>query len=334
MYQRPSLSSFVKGYLCGKFLLVNTVIFIMMAIDSGSLFMPTTEVVLQYGAKESLLLVSGEWWRLFTPMFVHIGLIHFLFNSYAIYFLGIQLEPMVGKRWMAVIYIVSGVCGNIASALFTFGISAGASSSIFGLLGLGLILERAIGKHVEKKTGQKVKTGMYTSLVLINLVLGFVIPAIDNAAHIGGLVGGLFLTVIMLYVAPNRLQKRRIFRGAFVASLLALLMGSGAYFACSATFAAQRYEEFGDNSVQYPDFALNFYSRAIMLQPGKADLYLKRARLLVDTGALNQAVKDLFKVLEITGEEKQVEEYLESLRNQGRSEVYEKLLRELGWKSI
>ena len=287
--------------------------------------MPTTEVILKFGAKESLHLISGEWWRLFTPIFVHIGLIHFLFNGYAIYFLGVQLEPMVGKKWMAVVYIVSGIAGNIASAIFTIGISAGASSSIFGLLGLGWVFERAIGKHIEERTGQRAKRGMYTSLVTINLILGFFIPAIDNAAHIGGLVAGVFLAYGILFIMPNRVQKRRVVRGVAVMVSLLVIMAIGSHFSLSASFAAQRYEEFGDEVQNDPQSALKFYSRAIIAAGNDPALFVKRARLLVDLDELYLAKQDLKAASELPEGQKLVDEMLDFIKLQGRTKTYERL---------
>lgn len=316
---RPSFAFFIRHYWTGRILFVNTLIFLMMALDSGSILMPTQEVIIDYGAKDSLRLIGGEWWRLITPVFVHIGLIHFLFNSYAIYILGLQLEPVVGAKYLIPIYFFSGFCGNVASALFTIGISAGASSSIFGMLGCGLVLERAIGRHIRQHTGHRPTRGMYTSLVIVNLILGFMIPAIDNAAHIGGLLSGIFLTYAVLFIMPNKLQKRSAVRGVVIVAMVALVAGMGAYFSCSSDFAAKRYEDIADRADEYPEVAIAFYSRAIYADSKRSQVYIKRAKTLLSIDQTSLAVEDLKTVLSRPEDAELVYKFLDELKNSGQS---------------
>lgn len=331
---RPSFSSFIRNFWTGRILLVNAIVFILMGIESGSILMPSSEVIISFGAKDSMRLISGEWWRLITPVFVHIGLIHFLFNSYAIYILGLQLEPVIGAKYLIPIYFVAGFCGNVASALFTVGISAGASSAIFGMLGCGWVIEKAIGRHVKAHTGHKPARGMYTSLVFVNLVLGFMIPAIDNAAHIGGLLAGIFLTYAILFIMPNRLQKRHVARGVAVIALVFVVSGAGAYFSCSSDFASHRFEDIADNAADYPEAAIVFYSRAIYAEPTRIPLYLKRARILVNADELDLAADDLKKVLSDAKHSFSVYDYLKELKDNGKSSQALELEDKLNIRSI
>lgn len=136
----PKGLMFFAGTWSGRLIVVNTIMFILVSIDSGSLMQPGADTLLKWGAKDNILLAQGEFWRLITPIFLHIGLIHYLFNNWAIYVLGYQIEFLLKPKWFLALYIIAGLFGNIASALFSLGISAGASSSLFGLLGAGFFL--------------------------------------------------------------------------------------------------------------------------------------------------------------------------------------------------
>src|SRR5690606_19573416 len=138
-----------------------------MTYEGGSILLPDEDVLIRYGAKSTYHLIHGEFWRLFTPMFVHVGLIHFALNSLALFYIGTHIERVVGPRWFLTIYLLSGVTGGIASALFMFGLSAGASGAIFGLLGVGFVFERLIYRRVHQSTGRRLRRGPYTGLVVI-----------------------------------------------------------------------------------------------------------------------------------------------------------------------
>jgi rhomboid protease GluP len=174
----------------GRILLLNTVIFLIMTWQSGSLFDPGNGSILMKGAKDSIEIANGEYWRFITPIFIHIGLIHFLFNSYILYYIGNQLEGLLGAKRYLIIFIGSGILGNVASAILTPVMSAGASSSIFGLLGCGFFLERTFRHRFAGDPSVKSGSKAYAMTILINLVFGFIVPFIDNAAHVGGLIGG------------------------------------------------------------------------------------------------------------------------------------------------
>lgn len=166
--------------------------------------MPETDVLIGMGAKYILGLVDGEYWRFVTPIFVHIGIVHFLLNSFGLYVIGPQLEEIFGRRWFLAIYLGAGICGNACSAVANIAVSAGASGALFGLLGAGYYLERVVRKKIEQHTGRKVRRGVFGMLVVINIVIGFIIPGIDNAAHIGGLVAGIALANARISWLTNR----------------------------------------------------------------------------------------------------------------------------------
>ncbi|MBQ3468704.1 MAG: rhomboid family intramembrane serine protease [Bacilli bacterium] len=139
---------------------------------------------------------GGEYYRLFTAMFMHAGIFHLLFNMYALYVIGTQLESFIGKIRYTLIYLFGGICSALLSLAFLSdnAISIGASGAIFGLMGALLYF----GYHYRVYLGNVVRSQIIP-LIVLNLVLGFLVPGIDNAAHIGGLIGG-FLALMALGV--------------------------------------------------------------------------------------------------------------------------------------
>jgi len=135
---------------------------------------------------------TGEIYRLITACFTHENLIHLLMNMYALYVLGSQVESYIGKTKYTIVYLFSGIIGCLLSCIVNTGWSLGASGAIFGLMGTLLYF----GLHYRLYLDNVLKTQIIP-LIVINLVLGFTISNIDNAAHIGGLVGGIFMSMAL-----------------------------------------------------------------------------------------------------------------------------------------
>lgn len=171
-------------------IIINVVIFLLMYIlGNGS---NDSLTLLIFGANYPPLVRGGEYFRLITSAFLHIGFLHLIFNNYALYVIGSQLESFLGKFKFLVVYLVSAICGSLMSMIFTDGISAGASGAIFGLLGSILYF----GYNYRVYLGNVLKSQIIP-LVILNLSIGFLTPGIDNAAHIGGLLGGLGITMAL-----------------------------------------------------------------------------------------------------------------------------------------
>lgn len=132
----------------------------------------------------------GQYYRLITPVFIHIGIIHLFFNMYALFIIGTQLESFYGRFKYLIIYFYSAITGSLLSMTFSpDGVSAGASGAIFGLLGALLYF----GYHYRVYLGNVMKTQIIP-IIILNLLIGFTLPNIDQAAHIGGLVGGFIIS--------------------------------------------------------------------------------------------------------------------------------------------
>lgn len=132
---------------------------------------------------------NGEFIRLISSMFLHGDLIHLVFNCYALYIFGSQIENYFGKIKYIVIYLFSGIIGSLLSITLSNTASIGASGAIFGLMGSLLYF----GYHYRVYLGTTLKSQLIP-LIVLNLLYGFMVPGIDNFAHIGGLIGGVFIT--------------------------------------------------------------------------------------------------------------------------------------------
>jgi rhomboid protease GluP len=172
----------------------NVIVWLLMEINGGS---EHSRTLIIFGAKVNALINDGEWWRLVTSMFLHIGIIHLAVNCFSLYNVGSLLERFIGSVRFAVIYLLAGICGSLASYWFSpLTISAGASGAIFGLLG-------AVGVFffLHRKLFGAAANRLLTNIAvvaLLNLSLGASLSGIDNYAHLGGLMGGLAVSVLLV----------------------------------------------------------------------------------------------------------------------------------------
>jgi len=177
-----------KPYITLGIILINFIMFMLMYIfGKGS---TDAYTLVKFGALYKPLVLKGEVFRLLTTAFLHIGVIHLLVNSYSLYIIGSQLESFLGKFKYLFVYIISTICGSLMSIVFSSNVSAGASGAIFGLLGSLLYF----GYNYRVFLGNVLKSQIIP-LIILNLGLGFMISGIDNAAHIGGLIGGALATM-------------------------------------------------------------------------------------------------------------------------------------------
>ena len=165
------------------------VMFVAEILHGGS---TDPQALVSLGANVPPLVQAGQYWRLVASMFLHIGILHLLVNSWALYQLGALFEILLGSLPLLLVYFASGVAGSISTVFFTRAdLSAGASGAIFGLMGalIAFLLKR-----------RDVLTPQARSLLMqlvgwavVNVILGFSVPGIDNAAHLGGCAAGFLL---------------------------------------------------------------------------------------------------------------------------------------------
>lgn len=181
-------------YLTYGIIIINVLVFVAMVFKGVDIISPTGEEIVNWGGNYLPFTIAGDWWRLISCVFVHIGIIHLLFNMYALYSIGTYLEPMLGRVKYITAYLCAGVFASLASLWWhkTPVASAGASGAIFGMYGvfLALLSTSLIPKAVRKPLLQSI--GIF---VFYNLAYGMS-SGVDNAAHIGGLLSGLVIGYI------------------------------------------------------------------------------------------------------------------------------------------
>lgn len=200
------------------FIGLQILMFLILELQGGS---TNPDVLIRYGAKFNPLMQQGEWWRFITPIFLHIGFFHLFMNTMALYYLGMTTERLYGSWRFLFIYLVAGFFGTLGSFLFTTSLSAGASGAIFGLFG-ALLYFGTVYRHLFFQTmGTNI-----IGLVVLNLGLGLLLPGIDNAGHIGGLVGG-FLAAGIVHLPRHRQWRRQLTFFMLTALLVAVGLSIG-----------------------------------------------------------------------------------------------------------
>lgn len=159
-------------------------------------------VLVDMGAKVNEYIAVGEWWRLFSSMFLHIGVMHLLFNIYALYAIGTLVEAYYGHVRFAAIYLLGGLFGSLGSYAFSPSVSAGASGAIFAITGAAAVYFYRYRENLGAR-GRSVLQNMILVLV-INFAFGLAGSGVDNWGHFGGLVGGVLVSIGLLprYQAP------------------------------------------------------------------------------------------------------------------------------------
>ncbi len=181
-----------------------------MVVRGVDAFDPTGKALVEYGANFGPFTISGEWGRLFSAMFVHVGLMHLAFNTWALYVVGPLLERMLGHVGFLLLYFIAGAAGSIASVIVEPRVvSAGASGAIFGAVG-GLLGFLLLSRHSVPASAFRRLRNTLGLFVVLNIALGFMIPQIDNAAHIGGLVTGFVCGLLLGQPLDERTPQRRI----------------------------------------------------------------------------------------------------------------------------
>lgn len=182
---------------------LNVLIFIVQMILKYFV-LGESQMLLWMGAKENTLITLGQYWRLFTAMFLHSSITHILFNAFALYIWGRQLEVLLGRMRYLIVYITAGLFGSLMSYLCSPNAAVGASGAIFGLFGALLYFRLRHKQLFDKVFGMQVLV-----VIGVNLVIGFLGNGIDNFGHIGGLIGG-FLMAYATGLYGERLSGLRI----------------------------------------------------------------------------------------------------------------------------
>ena len=189
-------------------LAINIGVFGWMVFHGVSPKDPTTLQLIHYGATNAYLILAGQWWRLLTATFVHVGLLHIATNMWCLWNLGLLGEPLLGPVGLIAVYLITGIAGNLLSLLFNvfqhdgISVGAGASGAVFGIAGILIVLLSNKKLPIPAFELNRLRRSVIQFAVL-NLIIGFganltSIVRIDNHAHIGGFLSGMALGVPLL----------------------------------------------------------------------------------------------------------------------------------------
>jgi rhomboid protease GluP len=184
------IDEFKQYKITYSFIILNLIIYMFSSVLSGNFIDMDMQVLVDMGALYGpLTVLKGEWWRLFTAMFLHAGLTHLLMNLFSLYLIGRGAEMYFNMKSYLSIYLFSGLLGGLASLYMHPGsVGIGASGAIFGvfgaLAGFFLAHREKIGTHTKAFMKE------FSIIIGINMVIGFSIPSVDVSAHVAGLVVG------------------------------------------------------------------------------------------------------------------------------------------------
>lgn len=273
------------------FLIANIFVFFLTS-QAGSNENPM--VLVKFGAKVNALIDGQqEWWRFVTPIFLHGNIAHVLMNMYGLWVIGPYVERLYGSAKFVFFWVVTGIAGVVASYLsvqpdmhnsgavgrFLFkaqdSISVGASGALFGLIGVLFIFGIKFRHELPEGFKRAFGTGMLPT-ILLNIVIGVMIPVIDNAAHMGGLVAGACLALVVGYKRPGESTGVAVFWHILQIAALALVVVS---FVMVARNFNKSYADLtdvtptsliGNDSVSFVN-AVNEGEKALILAVNKGD---------------------------------------------------------------
>jgi rhomboid protease GluP len=208
-----------KPWLTYTLIGLNVAVWLVMVGFGVDVANPDAQALLDWGGNLGILTSGGQWWRLLTATFIHAGILHLAFNLYFAWAIGRLCEQIFGAAAYAVIYFGSGLIGSLVSvAAQPAVVSVGASGALFGVFGgfLGFTIRRR-----DMLQPEFVKSVRRNALILIgiNLVIGFAVPGIDIAAHIGGLVAGLGIGYAIATLAEKPVSSKQEARAVRVRAI-------------------------------------------------------------------------------------------------------------------
>jgi rhomboid protease GluP len=226
--RRPGWASAPATYLLVG---INCAVFLAMVLRGVSIGSPNTDQLMHWGANNAgSVLIYGQWWRIVTAMFVHVGILHLATNMWCLWNLGLLAEPLMGSAGVLAVYILTGAAGNLLSvdinwlypirdgAAVYFPAGAGASGAVFGIAGALIVLLKSNRLPVPPLELKKLRKSVIYFAGL-NLVLGLSISGgnmfvhsglnIDNMAHLGGFLSGLLFAAPMV---PRLGSPRTVFQ--------------------------------------------------------------------------------------------------------------------------
>jgi len=231
---------------------INCAVFLLMVARGASPWNPTVDQLMRWGADNAgSVLVDGQWWRIISAMFVHVGIIHLATNMWCLWNLGLLAEPLMGSYGLLAVYILTGAAGNLLSTCYNwfrplhdasgapfFPAGAGASGAVFGIAGALIVLLGSKRLPIPQYELKRLRKSVIYFAV-INLVIGLSVNfgknltgvEIDNSAHIGGCLCGLLFAAPMVPRIGSPRSEFQLRMRLAVAAIVILLVLFGFYVA-------------------------------------------------------------------------------------------------------
>ncbi|GAA3250044.1 rhomboid family intramembrane serine protease [Pseudonocardia petroleophila] len=204
---------------------LNLLAFAVTAVQAGGIASNFRSALFVDWALSPGTVAAGEWWRLVTSGFLHIGPLHIAFNMFALWVIGRDMETLLGRGRFLAVYLL-GMLGGAAAVMLLYGPDeyvAGASGAVFGLMGGLAVALLRLRRPLNQVVG----------LLVVNLALGFFVPGISWQAHVGGLLAGAAATAVLVYAPPARRTPLQAGGLAAIAVVLLVVITAGAVLAGS-----------------------------------------------------------------------------------------------------
>ncbi|RWZ60076.1 rhomboid family intramembrane serine protease [Halobacillus fulvus] len=291
--QDQKVFEFGKPKVTYWLLILNILMFFYIETVGSSTSITT---LIEYGAKYNPGIIDGEWWRIVSSMFLHIGMLHLFMNMLALFYLGTAVERIYGSIRFTGIYFLAGIFGGLASFMLNPHVAAGASGAIFGLFGALLYF----GVHHSQLFFRTMGWNLIF-VIGINVAFGLMVPQIDNGAHMGGLIGGFIASA--LFSLPDKRNGKQQTAALFIYLVSIAGMGVLGYQSVfNGQQALSQVQETQELNQQEEFEQVIKLTTEALEQPGdyEAELRFNRSYALIQQGEIDQATEDLKRVLELT----------------------------------
>lgn len=285
-----------------------------MIFKGGSFFSPSGSTLVWAGAKDPSTLASGQWWRLLSALVVHGGVIHLLLNNMALRVIGPRIEGAIGSMRFLLVYVASGLAGNIWSSYSHSALGMGASGAIFGLIGVGVVFEwlwlyRLSFAH-PVSIRDWILPGPFSFMVWLNLAISIIFNEVvadlfdlqievDNFAHLGGMFAGIGMAAF--WAVPNYLStgKMRMARVALIAGAIVALLP----LTLSILSPAATSQRLIDSATDVSDIRRKYFilSQAVEIDSQNPQPLAIRIKFLLEVGELQMALNDVRALLALPG---------------------------------
>jgi rhomboid protease GluP len=246
------------AFLTPVLMAANIAVFVFMVVKGVNPIEPTIEQLLVWGANFGPLTLSGQYWRLLSCAFIHIGIVHLALNMWVLYSIGSLVERLFGNVHFILVYLATGLLASMTSLVWNpETVSAGASGAIFGVYG-------ALAAALFKQRGEipplilRSIRSSTVGFVAYNVIYGFMNPGIDNAAHVGGLVSGLIVGFVVARPMEPVARRKLFWPRLKYLSIAALLLAVGMSFALPRYYG--HFSRFLDSYVEKEELALSWFA--------------------------------------------------------------------------